>query len=217
MKQNKRFKVSARLICEGALMIAMALALNLLSAQIPFLNLPRGGSVTLFSMVPILVMSYRNGTAWGLLTAFAYSLIQLLLGLDNLGWCQTLRAQVGCVLFDYILAYTALGLAQFFAKPVKKRVLALGLSAAIVCLLRFLCSFLSGYLVWYDYATATEWMSAFRLGAKAVASLGESGLCWLYSFLYNGSYMLPETVITVLGVVLLGMATPKLLARQNER
>ena len=71
---------------------------------------PRG-SITLFSMVPILVMSYRHGAKWGVMTAFVNSLIQLVQGLGNLAYCQTLTAQVGCVLLDYLLAFTVLGFA----------------------------------------------------------------------------------------------------------
>lgn len=213
MTNTRKSHEQIRALCEGALMVAMALVLSALSDLVPFLSLPRGGSVTLFSMVPILVMSYRNGTKWGLLTAFADGLIQLLMGLKNLGYCATLRAQIGCVLLDYLLAFTVLGLAALLAKPFRSRILGLGVSAAGVCLLRFLCSFLSGYIVWYDYATATEWMSAFSLGAKMVNTLGQSALCWMYSLLYNLSYMLPETVITVLGVLLLYKFAPRIFSK----
>lgn len=212
---SQKLHARVRALCEGALMVALALVLSALSDLIPFLQLPRGGSITLFSMVPILVMGYRNGWGWGLLTAFVHSLIQLYMGFDNLAYCVTLRAQIGCVLLDYVLAYTVLGLAELIARGFKKRGLGLGLSAAAVCALRFVCSFLSGYIVWYDYSTATEWMNGFALGQKLVASMGQSGLCWIYSLLYNLSYMLPETVITVLGVLLLYKAAPRIFAKNR--
>ena len=83
--------------------------------------MPHGGSITLFSMVPILLMSYRNGVKWGLMTAFVNSLVQFVQGLNNLAYCQTLTAQIGCVLLDYLLAFTVLGLAEdpsaFFRLP----------------------------------------------------------------------------------------------------
>ena len=81
-------------------MIALSTVLSMI--QIPLM--PHGGSITLFSMVPILVMSYRHGAKWGVMTAFVNSLIQLVQGLGNLAYCQTLTAQVGCVLLDYLLA-----------------------------------------------------------------------------------------------------------------
>ncbi len=196
-------------------MVALALVLSAISELIPFLQLPRGGGVTLFSMVPILVMSYRNGLGWGLLTAFVNGLIQLFMGLENLGYCATLRAQVGCVLLDYLLAFTVLGLAELLARPFRNRYVGLGISAAAVCLMRFLCSFLSGYIVWFDYTTAVDWMRAFSWGAKLADNLGQSALCWIYSLLYNLSYMLPETVLTVVGVLLLYRVAPRIFQKKN--
>ena len=96
-----------RILVESALMIALSTVLSMI--QIPLM--PHGGSITLFSMVPILVMSYRHGAKWGIMTAFVNSLIQLVQGLGNLAYCQTLTAQVGCVLLDYLLAFTVLGFA----------------------------------------------------------------------------------------------------------
>lgn len=213
MANTRKSHAQIRALCEGALMLAMALVLSALSELVPFLHLPRGGSVTLFSMVPILVMGYRNGYRWGLLTAFANGLVQLLMGLENLGYCVTLRSQIGCVLLDYLLAFTVLGLAELLARPFRSRYAGLSVSTVVVCLLRFLCSFLSGYIVWYDYSTATEWMKGFSWGANLVSSMGEKALCWLYSLLYNGSYMLPETVITVAGVLLLYRLAPRLFKK----
>lgn len=42
-----------------------------------------GGGVTFCSMLPLVIISYIYGCRWGILTAFAYSLIQLILGVDN--------------------------------------------------------------------------------------------------------------------------------------
>ncbi|MGN0975480.1 MAG: energy-coupled thiamine transporter ThiT [Gemmiger sp.] len=205
---NTRSKT--RILVEGALMVALAVVLSV----IPFIEMPHGGSITLFSMVPILIMSYRNGIKWGCFTAFVNALIQFGMGIKNLAYCQTIPAQIGCVLLDYLLAYTVLGLAVFFAKPFKNKYAGYGVSTAVVCALRFLCSFLSGYIVWYDYDYAFEWMSNFSWGASLCARLGEHALCWVYSFAYNLSYMLPEAILTVAGILLLYKAAPKLFARQ---
>lgn len=202
-----------RALCEGAILVAMAVVLSFVSDLIPFLSMPRGGSVTLCSMVPIVLMSYRHGVKWGCLAGLADGIIQLLMGLKNLSYCPTLASQIGCVLLDYLLAFTILGLASAFVR--RPKVWQFALSAAAVCLLRYLCSTLSGYFVWYDYATATGWLEAFSWGGKLVSSLGEHALCWWYSVLYNLSYMLPETIITVAGVSALSAAAPRLFARQK--
>lgn len=196
------------ILVEGALMIALSTALSFS----PF-GLPHGGSITLASMLPIILMSLRHGTKWGVFTAFVHSVLQLFLGLENLGYCQTLGAQVGCILLDYILAFTVLGLAAAFAKPFRNRTAGIAVSTFVVCALRYLCSFLSGYVVWKDYDYAFEWMSGFGWGER-IASMGENALCWLYSAVYNATYMVPETILTVVVAVLLAKVMPKLFARQ---
>ena len=182
-----------RILVEGALMIALSTVLSMI--QIPLM--PHGGSITLFSMVPILVMSYRHGAKWGIMTAFVNSLIQLVQGLGNLAYCQTLTAQVGCVLLDYLLAFTVLGFACLIAKPFRSRTVGVGVSAFVVCLLRFLCSFLSGVLVW--------------------GNLNEGLSAWTYSLVYNASYMLPETLLTVVAAVLLIKVAPQIFDRQYTK
>lgn len=198
--QNK-----TRVMVEGALMIALSTVLSLI--QIPLM--PHGGSITLMSMLPILLMSYRHGLGWGLFTAFINSLIQFASGIENLAYCQTLPAQIGCVLLDYLLAFTVLGFACAIAKPFKNGMVGVGVSSLCVCLLRYLCSFLSGYVVWKDYDYAFEWMSQFAWGA-AIANMGEDALCWLYSAVYNATYMIPEAILTTVVAVLLYKFAPKL-------
>ena len=199
-----------RILAEGALMVALATVLSF----IKFEPVPHGGSITLLSMLPLLLMSWRRGTKWGLFTAFVSSLIQFVLGINNLAYCQTLGAQVGCVLLDYLLAFTMLGLAGAIAKPFKNRFAGIGVSAAAVCTLRFLSSFLSGYIVWKDFNYAFEWLNNFSWGAWFTANLGENALCWFYSFAYNLSYMLPETILTVIGALLMYRFAPKLFEAQ---
>lgn len=180
-----------RNLVEGALMIAMATVLSM----IPLFQMPYGGSVTLLSMLPLVLMSYRHGAKWGLFTAFVHGVLQLLLGLENLTYCATIGSQIGCILLDYLLAFTALGLASTFAKPFSHRVLGLAVGTFGVCFLRFVCSFLSGWLLWGSYKDSYAWAEDLPV--------------WLYSLIYNGSYMLPEALLTVLGAVLLYKAMPK--------
>ena len=203
---------NVRTLVEAALMIALATVLSLFPLSLAW---TRGGSITLLSMLPIIMMSLRHGLKWGLGTAFLYSLIQFAMGISNLAYCQTLGAQIGCVLLDYLLAFTALGLAGGIAKPFKNRLAGVTVSTAVVCMIRFVCSFLSGYIVWKDYDTAIEWLNNFGWAAWFTEHLGENALCWFYSFAYNFSYMLPETILTVAGAAVLYKAMPKLFARQD--
>lgn len=179
-----------RLLVEGALFIAFATVLS----YIKLFDMPFGGSITL-EMLPLVIMALRNGVKWGCLTGFVHGLIQMIIGFSNVLYCSTIIAQIGCVLLDYILAFTFLGLAPAFAKCAgknKKVGFLIGSSAA--GLLRFLCSFLSGCLLWGSYAP--EGMNVA-----------------LYSLLYNGAYMVPDIIIVAVVVLILEEKVPKLFSQ----
>lgn len=172
-----------RIMVECALMIALGTIL----ANIKIYELPNGGSITLFSMVPFILVSFRHGVKWGLFTGFVNSLLQMLLGFYAPP-APGLLPLVGMILLDYVLAFTFLGLACVFAKPFKNKLVGVAVGSAAVCVLRFLCSFLSGVLIW--------------------GNLSDGLPAWVYSLTYNGSYMLPEAILTTVAVVLLYKAAP---------
>ena len=173
----------------------IASAFAILVAKMPF-----GGSVTLVSMLPFILVSFRHGVKWGLATGFVNSLLQMLLGFYAPP-AGTVAAFVGVVLLDYVLAFTLLGLAGVIAKPFKNHLLGVAAGTAAVCVIRFLCSFLSGALLWGSYQESYEWARGMSV--------------WLYSFIYNGSYMLPELLITTVCAVILCKAAPKFFLPEN--
>ncbi len=175
-----------RVLVEGALMIALATVLSYLK----FLNLPQGGSITL-EMLPLVVMGLRNGTRWGCFTGFVHGLLQMMLGFQNVLYCANLPSQAACILLDYLLAFTVLGLAPAIAAPFKNAFVGVGVAAAAVGLLRFGCSFLSGILVWGAYAP-------------------EGTPVWVYSLTYNGAYMIPNILLMVTVCLLLRRFAPKI-------
>ena len=180
-----------RYLIEGALLVALAFILSFIKVY----ELPYGGSISL-EMLPIVLLGLRNGPKWGALSGFTFSLLKLILGFSNVLYCNTLPAQIGCILLDYILAYTVLGLAALFAGLFGERRNYLGIivGTVIAGLMQFLCSFLSGWLLWGSYA----WE-----GYSAPA----------YSFVYNGSYMLPNIIICTLVIAILYKAAPKLFRK----
>ena len=180
-----------RTLVECALMIAVGTVLS----NIKIFEMPYGGAVTLLSMLPFILISYRHGLGWGLLTGFANSLLQMLFGFYAPP-AGTVPAFIGVVLLDYVLAFTVLGAACVFAKPFKNRLVGVIVGAAVVCLLRFVCSWISGAWLWGSYQDSYEWAVGMNV--------------WLYSFIYNGSYMLPELVLTAIGAGALYKAAPKL-------
>ena len=186
-----------RILVECALMIALSTVLSM----IKIIQMPYGGGVTPLSMLPIILVSFRHGTRWGLLTSFVDSVLQLILGLNNLGYCATFLSQIGCILFDYILAYSVLGLANAISKPFRNRVVGICVGVGAVCLLRLACAWLSGMLIWGSYQAYYDWAANMPI--------------WLYSLIYNGNYLLPETVLTIIGSVLLIRGMPKMFERQS--
>lgn len=174
-------------LTETAVFIALAVALSM----VKIFKLPLGGSVTLVSMLPICILSFRYGVKWGFFSSFIYSLFQLMLGITTdglLGWGLTPLMLVGCILFDYIIAFTVLGIAGAFKKMGEKG-LYLGLTVAF--LLRFASHIVSGYFI---FAYLDQWEI---FGSTFVNKP------LLYSICYNGTYILPELIITIAVVVVL--------------
>ena len=172
-----------RRLTETAIMIAVA---TILSYITPY-ALPMGGSVTLFSQVPIVVIGYRYGAKWGTFTGILFGLLQMLLqGLGNFSYVNGFASYLILILFDYVLAFMALGLGAAFFRKMKYHTIGIVLGAVVASALRFLCHFISGVTIWGEYAN----------GWKNV---------WAYSFAYNGSYMLVEMTITVFAVIVLSM------------
>ena len=102
----------ARKLVESAIMLAIATVLSLLK----LIDLPYGGSVTVASMLPIIIISYRHNIKWGLLTGLAFGIIQQLLGLKTLSWVTTWQSILAVILLDYIIAFTVAGLGGIFRK-----------------------------------------------------------------------------------------------------
>lgn len=174
----------------SAILIALSTVLAFVSKVIP-LQFMQGGSVTLASMVPIIVISLKLGTKWGLISGFAYGCIQMLMGFYPAP-TPTFINMALVVLLDYIIAFGVLGLASLFYKMCGKRNFGIAVSGFLVTALRYICHILSGILIWGVYAEEGQTVLA-------------------YSLAYNGGYMIPEIIITTVVLVLL---TPVL--RKNK-
>lgn len=156
----------------SAIMIALATVLSMVKVY----KLPLGGSITLLSMLPIVIVSVLYGIKHGLLTAFVYAAVQMFIDLGEVvGWGLTPMALVGCILFDYIIAFTAIGVAGIFRK---KGLWGIVGGTALALVLRFLSHLISGVFIFDIWC---EWSSPL-----------------LYSICYNGSFMLPELIITAI-------------------
>lgn len=194
---------------------AVMVALSTILSFIKIIDLPYGGTVTLCSMVPIIVVAYRRGTSWGLLAAFVYSLIQLLTGLSSLKGIEGFFIVMGSVLLDYVIAFTVLGLGGIFRKSIKNAPVSLALGALVATVARYVCSFLSGALLWSGYAEDTLADMAEKglsMATDILANFSGTGLAVIYSLFYNGIYMVPEIILTVAVCAILGFV-PKIVKK----
>ncbi|MBR3735844.1 MAG: energy-coupled thiamine transporter ThiT [Lachnospiraceae bacterium] len=173
-----------RILVEGAIMVALATVLSFIRV----VKLPWGGSITLLSMLPIVLFSIRRGIKPGLTVSFLFALIQFIQGImDGLfGWGLTPGSLIACIFLDYLLAFTVLGLAGLFRH---KGVTGWISGIALAILLRFTMHFLSGVIIWQSFGQL--WGDFFTENTV------------LYSLLYNGAYMLPEMIFTIIGAVVL--------------
>lgn len=167
-----------------AMMIALATVLN----QFAIIQFPFGGGVTVFSQVPIIALGFIFGPVWGLIGGFGMSFLQLLFGLSNFTYVKGLGTYIIVALFDYIVPYTILGLGCMFKGKLKNIYAEAALGALCVSFIRFLCHWFSGATVW------GEWMPEEFLSRPMTSP-------WIYSALYNGLYMLPEAIVTVIGII----------------
>lgn len=175
MKEKSRNNLVALIV--SALFLALG---TVLSELIPSISLPFGGSITVLSMVPPCLIGILFGNKWGIGAGLVYGVIQLMFGAGNLAYATSGWAVATIVLFDYVVAYAVLGLSGVFMNKIKNRVLAAVLGVVMVCLLRYLCHFITGVTVW-----------------REIADLWEA--VW-FSITYNGTYMIPEIIVTPLGV-----------------
>ena len=160
------------------------LAFATILSMIKVVDLPYGGSITAFSMLPIILIAYRYGTAWGSFTALAFSLLQLLMGMNKLSYGTSVWAVVMILLFDYVIAFTVLGLGGVFRGKLGSQGAELAAGTVLACALRYICHVISGCTVW------------------AGLSIPDTQAL-LYSLAYNATYMVPETLVTVIGAVYL--------------
>ncbi|MBR5502372.1 MAG: energy-coupled thiamine transporter ThiT [Oscillospiraceae bacterium] len=184
---------------------AMLLAISTALAFFPtFEIMPNGGSITICSMLPIILISYRHGLRWGFLSSFAYALIQLIEEFMSNG--ADVFSLFVALVFDYLLAFTVLGIGGLFRGKFKSARAELVCGTVTALALRFISHCVSGYVVWGEYA---EWFfsEAGAWGQSILATYAGNGLMLIYSLIYNASYMLPELIITVIGAALLSSSS----------
>jgi len=169
--QNKRVK-NLQALTESALLISLSVVLSFLK----LISMPYGGAVTLASLLPIAIISYRHGTGRGIFAATVYAVIQQILDLSLLFYATSWQSVVAIMVLDYLLAFSVSGIAGIFRRPIQNQTLALTAGCFLVSLCRYACHVISGATVWAGLSIPTE------------AALS-------FSFAYNATYMIPETIV----------------------
>lgn len=162
---------STRVLVEVAILVAMAFVLEIAFSFLP--AMPQGGRVSL-SVLPIIVISWRNGPYAGIVGGVVYGLLNLMLDGVLYHW--------GSFFLDYTIAFGLIGLSGLVRKAGLDNVGGFGLAIFVGYLLRFLSHTLSGVLLFSQYA-------------------GDENV-WLYSLGYQTTYLLPAFLLTlVVGVI----------------
>lgn len=199
-------------LTESAMLIAVAIVLELVSKMI-IPEMPFGGQITMVSMLPVVLISYRHGVKWGLTAGFGYALIEMAIGTKTVAAAfqpgyfgdgtQILNALLMC-LFDYVLAYTLLGLGGCFRGRIRRKGAALAGGSVVALGMRYLAHILSGYILFAGWAEWFFTQEGFPLwGSSLVQSLSPAALGWVYSIVYNGMYMIPEMILTAAAALLI--------------
>jgi len=181
-------KQRTTILVQGALCIALALVLGSDFAKIRIGA--QGGSLN-FAMVPLLIFAiYRGGLGWGVGVGLVYGTLKLIVGGNSAVNWQS-------VLLDYLLAYGAVGLSGIFhgklGKNGKTDVRGYLFGTLVGCVARFIIHFISGVTIYAMYAETTY------IGVNTPGP-------FIYSLVYNGFYMVFNTVAAVVLVPILGMA-----------
>ncbi len=197
-------------LIESGLLIALATILSFIKV----FELIYGGSITAVSMLPIALLAYRYGVKWGLLSGFAYGVLQLTIGSFGSAFKGlTPAAVIAVILIDYILAFSALGLGGIMKGKLKKGGVGLALAVLIGGIARYVMHIISGYFVFGDYA---EWFfTDVMKGTNITDTFSGNALSFVYSVVYNGLYMIPEIIVTIIAGVIVGILLPR-LHRINE-
>ncbi|MEE1011210.1 MAG: energy-coupled thiamine transporter ThiT [Acutalibacteraceae bacterium] len=179
MSQNLK---KTQVLAESAMMVALSLAVFIASEFIPW-PYAYGGGFSLFGQVPIILVSYRHGIRNGLAASTALAIFEMIMGYRNFTYVTGIAAYLIVALADYLIAFGCLGLGGMFRdKFGGRQATEFALGGAVVCIVRFICHFISGITVWKGYCP------------------NGMAVMW-YSFIYNGSYMAIELILTVIGLI----------------
>jgi thiamine transporter len=170
-KNNQQ--IDTKCLSLAGVTVAMSFGLS----YVKIFTLPQGGSITLFSLLPIMIFSYIYGTKKGVFVCFIYGVLQAIQDPWIIHPAQ--------FLLDYPVAFSAIGLSGAFAnvkKLEKTPQLSFLLGGILSASLRFLSHVLSGVFAFAStYAGGTD--------------------SWLYSLAYNSFVFIDMAIVLAIGAI----------------
>lgn len=203
----KKQKFSTRVLAEVAIFAALAFALDALQGGIWRGVFASGGSIGL-AMVPIFLIGYRRGLFPGILCGLIVSLVQMLGGIYVINATTFENAFLRVmgpflqVMLDYVLAYTVVGLAGAFSglyassEKRSKKILWMIVGCSVAGLLKYACHVVAGGVFWLN---------------QGASFMNIADTSWLYSFIYNGAYCIPNILICTAIMVILVRFYPQFI------
>ena len=144
----KRFRVRKNILATvlSAVFVALAVAIEFATKSLPHLEFPNGGTLSL-TCLPLMVCALLLGPLYGTVAGGLYGLFNFLIDGYAFSW--------GSFIFDYVLAFSLMGLAGLFRKPFLRGRFWAFLTGAIVAMVgRYLSHCISGAVFFADYAPA---------------------------------------------------------------
>ncbi|WP_251421765.1 energy-coupled thiamine transporter ThiT [Veillonella agrestimuris] len=161
----------------------VAIAIAQVLSFIVIFHMPQGGSIKAASLVPLMIFAYRWGGSKGVLAGVVYGILHFLLGFKS-------SIHYLSIILDYIVAYGAIGVCGYFRNVT------------------------GGLVIGPIVAIALRWMASVTSGAIVFASYAPQGENpWIYSMVYNASYMLPDGIINIIVFVFIYKAVKRGLKR----
>lgn len=191
-------------------MIAISTIIAAICDYIPFLNLPFGGTITIASMLPVIIIAYMYGVKWGLFTGFTYSVVRIVISLTQ-GSSGTVAALfmpdsgftvvmgIIIILLDYTAAYTSLGLGGIFRNVIKNKTASIVVGGTVALVVCYAFHVLSGaifYGQWAEWFFTDTIIKDWTISKAIMENLSGTSLAVVYSIIYNGCYSIPEIIIT---------------------
>jgi len=175
MKENKKTISQTRVLTE--IIVFAALSAGLYAIR-PY-SLPYGGSITLGSMVPVMWLALRRGFKVGFTAGAIFGLIALPIDIILLPYSPITNPIQ--VFVEYPIAFGVLGLAGIFHK--RSAAFAV-IGAGISILAKFVLHVIAGVIFW-AWSIPSDWNPI------------------VYAVVYNGSFLLPEFIISAILIYIL--------------